>query len=82
MTSEKNWNGKGVEHTHHVEIVVAPHRADVVAAPYILGVFVILVADVRVGQLQVDGLLGWELLSVHFLPGIHILVRLHPLAYQ
>ena len=44
-------NGKGVEHTHHIEIVVAAHRVDFAGVPYVLGVLIVLVADVGVGQL-------------------------------
>ena len=74
--------GKGVEHTHHVEVVVFAHRVDVEGAPYFLGMLVILVADARVRQLREKRLLGWELLLVHFLPAIHILIRIHPLPHE
>ena len=74
--------GKGVEHTHHIELVVAAHRVDVEGAPYVLGMLVVLVADVRVGQFRVKGLLGWELLLLQLLPAMHILVRVDPLPHD
>ena len=71
-----------MEHTHHIEIVVAAHRVYVEGAPHFLGVLVVLVADARAGQLREKRLLGWELLLIHLLPTVHILVRVHPLPHE
>ena len=71
-----------MEHTHHGEIVVAAHGVDVDGAPYFLGVLVVLLADVGVGELRLKRLLGWELLFIYFLPTVHILVRVHPLPHE
>ena len=82
MSREKNGGGKGVEHTHHIEFVVAAHRMDVEGPPYVLLVLVVLVADVGVGQLGVKGLFGSDLLLVQLLPAIHILVWLNSLPHE
>ena len=42
------WKWKWVEHTQHVVVVVAAHRLDVEGVPYVMGVFVVLVADAEV----------------------------------
>ena len=74
--------GKGVEHTHHVEVVKLERRVQVDGAPYFLGVLVVLVAAVGVGQLRVGRLLGSVLLFIHLLPGIHILVGIDSLPHE
>ena len=71
-----------MKHTHHIEVVILSHRVEVEGAPYFLGVLVVLVADVGVGQLRVERLLGWVLLFIHLLPGIHILVRIDALRHE
>ena len=80
--NERNEWGKGVEHTLHVEIVVIAHRVNVECAPHFPGVLLVLVADARVGQLREKRILGWELLFIHFLPAIHILIRVEPLPHE
>ena len=78
----KEWGSPAVDHTHHVEFLVAAHRFNVDGAPYVLGVLRVLVADVGVGQLRVKRLLVWELLLVHLLPAIPILLWVYPLPHE
>ena len=63
-------------------VLIGAHHAEVECVPNILGVFVVLVRDVGVCQLRVEGLLGRELLIVHLLEMIHVPVPVHPLASE
>ena len=69
-------------HTHHVELMVVPHCADVEGVPNFLGVGIVRVSYVRVGQRGEEDLLGWELSLIHLLQTIHVFVRVYTLAYQ
>ena len=55
--------GKGVDQTHHGEVVVSAHRVDVEGAPQVLGLLVVLVTDVPVAQLRVERLVGWVVVA-------------------
>ena len=63
--TERNGEWEWVEHSHHGEIVVSTHRPEVTCVPNILNVFPVIVRDVGVRQLRLEGLLGWNLCFIH-----------------
>ena len=62
--------------------MVGAHPAEVECVSYILGVFLVLIRDVGITQLRIEGLLRQQLLFVHLLEAVHLLVRVKPFAYE